>query len=120
MAQACLERVTAAHATNCQHLVTARVKFGSDGVVGFPAVPLFCAQFARTPQLMENKATQLCVATNLQLLMNLTHSTCGSDAVMALGGISALAHLICHLADARSEGTPQDAGPFPVSSGAAF
>eukprot|EP00892_Ulva_mutabilis_P003717 jgi/Ulvmu1/1717/UM116_0031.1 len=103
MALACLERVTAAHANNCQHLVTSRVKFGSDGVVDFPSVPLFCAQFARIPQLMENQATQLCVATNLQLLMNLTHNTCGSDTVMALGGTYALAHLIAHLADAQSE-----------------
>lgn len=112
MAQACLERITAAHASNCECLINSRVKFGSDGTVGFPAVPLACAQFARITQLMENRATQLCIATNLQLLMNLTHSTCGSDCVMIFGGIVALAHLICHLAVATPEG-----GPIPIAPG---
>lgn len=112
MAQACLERVTGAHASNCEHLVTSRAKFGSDGIVGFPAIPLSCAQFARVPQLMQNKATQLCIATNLQLLMNITHSTSGSDCVMALGGIYALSHLIWHLAV-----TPSGQGPYPTAPG---
>lgn len=112
MAQACLERVTAAHATNCEYLISSRVKFGSDGIIGFPAIPLSCARFARIPQLMDNQATQLCIATNLQLLMNLTHSTCGSDCVVLLGGINALSHLICHLAAA----TPGEA-PFETTAG---
>lgn len=104
MSLACLEHLTAAHSDNCLNLVSSSVEFSKGRRTGFPAAPLICVHLARNKQLMMNRATQICVETCLQLLMNLTHSSTGSAIVAEHKGVESLTQIVCHLSIVR----PQD------------
>jgi hypothetical protein len=107
MSLACLELLTAAHADNCLSLVNASVEFTRGKRTGFPAVPLACGVLARNERLISNRATQICVETCLQLLMNLTHSKTGSAIVSELNGIESLTEIVWHLSTSCSNDGPR-------------
>lgn len=116
MSLACLERLTAAHAENCLSVVTSNVEFSKGKRTRFPAVPLACVLLVRNKQLITNRATQICVETCLQLLMNLTHSGTGSAIVAEHKGIEYLTEIVWHLSTSSSKDGPENATSCKVST----
>lgn len=119
MSLACLERLTAAHPENCLSLVTSSVEFSRGKRSGFPAVPLACVLLVRNKQLIANRATQICVETCLQLLMNLTHSDTGSAIVNAHKGVESLAEIVWQLSTSCSKDAPAETTSSKVSGNGA-
>lgn len=98
---ATLEALTAAQPANCEALAALAVPFGGVRAVLVPRVLVAALVFSRNERLAASKATHLCLACALQLLVNLTNdSRAGCRSVLKAGGVEAtaayLVWLCCH------------------------